>query len=161
MLKTGVKDGPTKGKSFYVCVEKRGCEFSQPTRSVIQFNSIQAHKYTTIELMRLSHQSSIQKKKTTPTYYRLNIAENLFWRLTWPARISSKLSLFRIERETIFFKYLRVIKRCRILLIYCIRDSYHPFYRKKYSLFSWLFSRHVTPNQLNKHVTYVTYLYNQ
>lgn len=32
MLKTGVKDGPCKGKSFYVCVEKKGCEFCQPTR---------------------------------------------------------------------------------------------------------------------------------
>uniref|UniRef100_A0A673B2S8 Transcription termination factor 2 n=1 Tax=Sphaeramia orbicularis TaxID=375764 RepID=A0A673B2S8_9TELE len=32
MLKTGVKDGPTKGKSFYVCVDKQGCDFSQPTR---------------------------------------------------------------------------------------------------------------------------------
>uniref|UniRef100_A0A7N6BWE5 Transcription termination factor 2 n=1 Tax=Anabas testudineus TaxID=64144 RepID=A0A7N6BWE5_ANATE len=29
MLKTGVKDGPNKGKSFYVCVDKQGCDFSQ------------------------------------------------------------------------------------------------------------------------------------
>ncbi|KAM7406898.1 hypothetical protein PAMA_002881 [Pampus argenteus] len=29
MLKTGVKDGPNKGKSFYVCVDKQGCEFSE------------------------------------------------------------------------------------------------------------------------------------
>lgn len=56
MLKTGVKDGPTKGKSFYVCVEKRGCEFCQPARSV-------QHKYTTIELMRLSPLKKIKKKK--------------------------------------------------------------------------------------------------
>lgn len=34
MLKTGVKDGPCKGKSFYVCVEKQGCEFCQPARYV-------------------------------------------------------------------------------------------------------------------------------
>uniref|UniRef100_A0A4W6DQ04 Transcription termination factor 2 n=1 Tax=Lates calcarifer TaxID=8187 RepID=A0A4W6DQ04_LATCA len=32
MLKTGVKDGPSKGKSFYVCVDKQGCGFSQPAR---------------------------------------------------------------------------------------------------------------------------------
>uniref|UniRef100_A0A8C7X8N9 Transcription termination factor 2 n=1 Tax=Oryzias sinensis TaxID=183150 RepID=A0A8C7X8N9_9TELE len=29
MLKTGVKDGPSKGKSFYVCVNEQGCDFSQ------------------------------------------------------------------------------------------------------------------------------------
>uniref|UniRef100_A0A8C9Y6D0 Transcription termination factor 2 n=1 Tax=Sander lucioperca TaxID=283035 RepID=A0A8C9Y6D0_SANLU len=28
MLKTGVKDGPNKGKSFYVCVDKQGCDFT-------------------------------------------------------------------------------------------------------------------------------------
>uniref|UniRef100_A0A8C4EX16 Transcription termination factor 2 n=1 Tax=Dicentrarchus labrax TaxID=13489 RepID=A0A8C4EX16_DICLA len=28
MLKTGVKDGPNKGKSFYVCVDKQGCDFN-------------------------------------------------------------------------------------------------------------------------------------
>uniref|UniRef100_A0AAX7V9K2 Transcription termination factor 2 n=1 Tax=Astatotilapia calliptera TaxID=8154 RepID=A0AAX7V9K2_ASTCA len=32
MLKTGLKDGPNKGKSFYVCVDKQGCDFSQQTR---------------------------------------------------------------------------------------------------------------------------------
>lgn len=32
MLKTGVKDGPSKGKSFYICVDKNGCDFSQPAR---------------------------------------------------------------------------------------------------------------------------------
>lgn len=54
MLKTGVKDGPTKGKSFYVCVEKRGCEFSQPARSVIQFNSsTKVHNHRTDEIVSL------------------------------------------------------------------------------------------------------------
>lgn len=32
MLKTGVKDGPNKGKSFYVCVDKQSCDFSQQAR---------------------------------------------------------------------------------------------------------------------------------
>uniref|UniRef100_A0A668AUY0 Transcription termination factor 2 n=1 Tax=Myripristis murdjan TaxID=586833 RepID=A0A668AUY0_9TELE len=32
MLKTGVKDGPNKGKSFYVCIDKQGCDFSQVAR---------------------------------------------------------------------------------------------------------------------------------
>lgn len=32
MLKTGVKEGPSKGKSFYICVDKQSCDFSQPTR---------------------------------------------------------------------------------------------------------------------------------
>lgn len=43
MLKTGVKDGPCKGKSFYVCVEKQGCEFCQPAR------------YVTITITSLNH----------------------------------------------------------------------------------------------------------
>ncbi|XP_068602263.1 transcription termination factor 2 [Brachionichthys hirsutus] len=30
VLKTGVKDGPNKGRSFYVCVDKQGCDFFQP-----------------------------------------------------------------------------------------------------------------------------------
>uniref|UniRef100_A0A8C4ZMI7 Transcription termination factor 2 n=1 Tax=Gadus morhua TaxID=8049 RepID=A0A8C4ZMI7_GADMO len=29
MLKTGVKEGPNKGKSFYVCIDKQGCDFTQ------------------------------------------------------------------------------------------------------------------------------------
>uniref|UniRef100_A0A668AUX7 Transcription termination factor 2 n=1 Tax=Myripristis murdjan TaxID=586833 RepID=A0A668AUX7_9TELE len=35
MLKTGVKDGPNKGKSFYVCIDKQGCDFSQVARGVV------------------------------------------------------------------------------------------------------------------------------
>uniref|UniRef100_A0A671UJ31 Transcription termination factor 2 n=1 Tax=Sparus aurata TaxID=8175 RepID=A0A671UJ31_SPAAU len=37
MLKTGVKDGPNKGKSFYVCVDKQGCDFSQLARYLHHF----------------------------------------------------------------------------------------------------------------------------
>lgn len=41
MLKTGVKDGPSKGKSFYICVDKHGCDFSQPARYLkIRFHFI-------------------------------------------------------------------------------------------------------------------------
>uniref|UniRef100_A0A665V2D8 Transcription termination factor 2 n=1 Tax=Echeneis naucrates TaxID=173247 RepID=A0A665V2D8_ECHNA len=29
MLKTGVRDGPNKGKSFYVCTDREGCDFSE------------------------------------------------------------------------------------------------------------------------------------
>lgn len=32
MLKTGIKDGPNKGKSFYVCVDNQGCDFTQQAR---------------------------------------------------------------------------------------------------------------------------------
>lgn len=39
MLKTGVKDGPNKGKSFYVCVDKQGCDFSQLARYLHHFLS--------------------------------------------------------------------------------------------------------------------------
>uniref|UniRef100_A0A8C5BBF0 Transcription termination factor 2 n=1 Tax=Gadus morhua TaxID=8049 RepID=A0A8C5BBF0_GADMO len=33
MLKTGVKEGPNKGKSFYVCIDKQGCDFTQVARA--------------------------------------------------------------------------------------------------------------------------------
>ena len=39
MLKTGVKEGPNKGKSFYVCVDKQGCDFSQLARYFHRFLS--------------------------------------------------------------------------------------------------------------------------
>ena len=57
MLKTGVKDGPNKGKSFYVCVEKQGCDFSQLARYLHHFFSCQ----TTIE--------RVSKVRVDPTAY--------------------------------------------------------------------------------------------
>uniref|UniRef100_A0A8C5E590 Transcription termination factor 2 n=1 Tax=Gouania willdenowi TaxID=441366 RepID=A0A8C5E590_GOUWI len=50
MLKTGVKDGPNKDKSFYVCVDKLGCGFSHVTPSHCLH-----HEESVVELQALSY----------------------------------------------------------------------------------------------------------
>ncbi|XP_008279815.1 transcription termination factor 2 [Stegastes partitus] len=58
MLKTGVKDGPNKGKSFYVCVDKQGCDFSQET-SVSPSHCLH-HEDAMVELQALSYSQQQQ-----------------------------------------------------------------------------------------------------
>lgn len=58
MLKTGVKDGPNKGKSFYVCVDKQGCDFSH-VASVSPSHCLQ-HEDSMVELQALTY--SIQQQ---------------------------------------------------------------------------------------------------
>ncbi|GLD65807.1 transcription termination factor 2, partial [Lates japonicus] len=53
MLKTGVKDGPSKGKSFYVCVDKQGCGFSQPAS--ISPSHCLHHEDSMVELQALTY----------------------------------------------------------------------------------------------------------
>ncbi|CAL1581631.1 unnamed protein product [Knipowitschia caucasica] len=65
MLKTGVKDGPNKGKSFYVCVDKAGCGFSQPA-SLPPSHCLQ-HEDSTVELQALTYS---QQQKTYRLFYR-------------------------------------------------------------------------------------------
>ncbi|XP_074550958.1 transcription termination factor 2 [Halichoeres trimaculatus] len=65
MLKTGVKDGPNKGKSFYVCVEKQGCEFSQ--MSSIPPSHCLHHEDSIVELQALTYN---QKQQSHRLFYR-------------------------------------------------------------------------------------------
>uniref|UniRef100_A0A8C6TSB0 Transcription termination factor 2 n=1 Tax=Neogobius melanostomus TaxID=47308 RepID=A0A8C6TSB0_9GOBI len=65
MLKTGVKEGPNKGKSFYVCVDKQGCDFSQAA-SLPPSHCLQ-HEDSTVELQALTHS---QQQKTYRLFYR-------------------------------------------------------------------------------------------
>lgn len=65
MLKTGVKDGPNKGKSFYVCVDKQGCDYSQTT-SLPPSHCLQ-HEDSTVELQALTYS---QQQKTYRLFYR-------------------------------------------------------------------------------------------
>ncbi|XP_041663692.1 transcription termination factor 2 isoform X2 [Cheilinus undulatus] len=53
MLKTGVKDGPNKGKSFYVCVDKQGCDFSLPAS--ISPSHCLHHEDSIVELQALTY----------------------------------------------------------------------------------------------------------
>ncbi|XP_068428382.1 transcription termination factor 2 [Clinocottus analis] len=53
MLKTGLKEGPSKGKSFYVCVDKRGCDFSHVAR--ISPSHCLHHEDSMVELQALTY----------------------------------------------------------------------------------------------------------
>ncbi|XP_037646360.1 transcription termination factor 2 isoform X2 [Sebastes umbrosus] len=65
MLKTGVRDGPTKGKSFYVCVDKQGCDFSH-VASVSPSHCLQ-HEDSMVDLQALSYSLQQQSHRL---YYR-------------------------------------------------------------------------------------------
>ncbi|XP_024141812.1 transcription termination factor 2 [Oryzias melastigma] len=65
MLKTGLKDGPNKGKSFYVCVNERGCDFSQLT-SLPPSHCIN-HEDSMVEFQAISFS---QKHQNHRLYYR-------------------------------------------------------------------------------------------
>uniref|UniRef100_A0A671UHF7 Transcription termination factor 2 n=1 Tax=Sparus aurata TaxID=8175 RepID=A0A671UHF7_SPAAU len=65
MLKTGVKDGPNKGKSFYVCVDKQGCDFSQ-LASVPPSHCLH-HEDSMVELQALTY---IQQQQSYRLFYR-------------------------------------------------------------------------------------------
>ncbi|KAM3607958.1 uncharacterized protein V6R79_016899 [Siganus canaliculatus] len=65
MLKTGVKDGPNKGKSFYVCVDKQGCDFSQQTS--ISPSHCLHHEDSMVELQALTYN---QQQQVYRLYFR-------------------------------------------------------------------------------------------
>ncbi|XP_072253563.1 transcription termination factor 2 isoform X2 [Leuresthes tenuis] len=65
MLKTGVKDGPSKGKSFYVCVDKQSCDFSQ--QASISPSHCLHHEDSMVELQALSYS---QQQQCNRLYYR-------------------------------------------------------------------------------------------
>ncbi|KAJ4933588.1 hypothetical protein JOQ06_030414 [Pogonophryne albipinna] len=58
MLKTGVKDGPSKGKSYFVCVDKQGCDFCHVS-SISPSHCLQ-HEDSMVELQALTY--SLQKQ---------------------------------------------------------------------------------------------------
>ncbi|XP_071337642.1 transcription termination factor 2 isoform X2 [Trachinotus anak] len=70
MLKTGVKDGPNKGKSFYVCVDKEGCDFSQ-TASISPSHCLH-HEDSLVELQALTYSQQQQSHKL---FYRCIIGK--------------------------------------------------------------------------------------
>ncbi|KAM6934577.1 transcription termination factor 2 [Xenentodon cancila] len=65
MLKTGVKDGPNKGKSFYVCVDKQSCDFSQ--QASVPPSHCLHHEDSVVELQALSYS---QQQQSHRLYYR-------------------------------------------------------------------------------------------
>ncbi|XP_030199766.1 transcription termination factor 2 [Gadus morhua] len=65
MLKTGVKEGPNKGKSFYVCIDKQGCDFTQVAS--IPASHCLHHPDSMVELQAISHNP---KQAIHRLYYR-------------------------------------------------------------------------------------------
>ncbi|XP_027146994.1 transcription termination factor 2 isoform X2 [Larimichthys crocea] len=70
LLKTGVKDGPNKGKSFYVCVDKEGCDFSQ--LASISPSHCLHHEDSMVELQALAYN---QKQQGHKLYFRCVIGK--------------------------------------------------------------------------------------
>ncbi|CAL8267295.1 unnamed protein product [Lota lota] len=65
VLKTGLKEGPNKGKSFYVCVDKHGCDFTQ-VASIPPSHCLH-HQDSMVELQAISHNP---KQPIHRLYYR-------------------------------------------------------------------------------------------
>ncbi|KAM3862187.1 transcription termination factor 2 [Diretmus argenteus] len=61
MLKTGVKEGPSRGRSFYVCIDKRGCDFSQVAS--IPSSHCLHHEDSMVELQALSYNPQQQSHR--------------------------------------------------------------------------------------------------
>ncbi|XP_055005222.1 transcription termination factor 2-like [Boleophthalmus pectinirostris] len=70
MLKTGVREGPNKGKSFYVCVDKQGCDFSQAV-SLPPSHCLQ-HEESTVELQALTYS---QQQQNYRLFYRCVVSK--------------------------------------------------------------------------------------
>ncbi|KAK1903272.1 Transcription termination factor 2 [Dissostichus eleginoides] len=65
MLKTGVKDGPSKGKSYFVCVDKPGCDFCH-VASISPSHCLQ-HEDSMVELQALTYS---QQQQSHRLFYR-------------------------------------------------------------------------------------------
>ncbi|XP_057709252.1 transcription termination factor 2 isoform X2 [Corythoichthys intestinalis] len=72
MLKTGVKDGPNQGKSFYVCVDNRGCDFTKAT-SISPSHCI-IHEDAMVELQALTYS---KKQECYSLYYRCIVGKKV------------------------------------------------------------------------------------
>uniref|UniRef100_A0A8C6LE74 Transcription termination factor 2 n=1 Tax=Nothobranchius furzeri TaxID=105023 RepID=A0A8C6LE74_NOTFU len=72
MLKTGVKDGPSKDKSFYVCVAKQGCEFTR--QASISPSRCLHHEESVVELQALSY-SEQQQSHRWVLYFRCTVGK--------------------------------------------------------------------------------------
>ncbi|XP_054887593.1 transcription termination factor 2 isoform X2 [Poeciliopsis prolifica] len=70
MLKTGVKEGPNKGKSFYICVDKQGCNFTQ--QASVPPSHCLHHEESVVELQALSYS---QQQQSHRLYYRCAVGK--------------------------------------------------------------------------------------
>ncbi|XP_014863473.1 PREDICTED: transcription termination factor 2 isoform X2 [Poecilia mexicana] len=70
MLKTGVKEGPNKGKSFYICIDKQGCDFTQQA-SICPSHCLH-HEESVVELQALSYS---QQQQSHRLYYRCAVGK--------------------------------------------------------------------------------------
>uniref|UniRef100_H2USD6 Transcription termination factor, RNA polymerase II n=1 Tax=Takifugu rubripes TaxID=31033 RepID=H2USD6_TAKRU len=94
MLKTGVKEGPSKGKSFYICVDKQSCDFSQPT-SISPSHCLQ-HEDSVVELQALVYN---KQQQSHSLFYRCiegkNAGQRWCGNVPWSAQLPSCLPSVR------------------------------------------------------------------
>ncbi|KAM4608697.1 transcription termination factor 2 [Polymixia lowei] len=64
-LKTGVKEGPSKDKSFYVCIDTHGCDFTQVAS--VPVSHCLHHEDSIVELQALTYHQQQQRHRL---YYR-------------------------------------------------------------------------------------------
>ncbi|XP_038158587.1 transcription termination factor 2 isoform X1 [Cyprinodon tularosa] len=70
MLKTGVRDGPNKGKSFYICIDKQGCDFTQ--QASVPPSHCLCHEDSVVELQAISFS---QQQQSHRLYYRCAVGK--------------------------------------------------------------------------------------
>uniref|UniRef100_A0A146V5V2 Transcription termination factor 2 n=1 Tax=Fundulus heteroclitus TaxID=8078 RepID=A0A146V5V2_FUNHE len=70
MLKTGVRDGPNKGRSFYICIDKQGCDFTQ--QASVSPSHCLHHEDSMVELQALSYS---QQQQSHRLYYRCAVGK--------------------------------------------------------------------------------------
>ncbi|CAN9497655.1 unnamed protein product [Ophioblennius macclurei] len=91
MLKTGVKDGPNKGKSFYVCVNEQGCTFTQQTS--ISPSHCLNHEDSVVELQAICYNQQQQRNRL---FYRCAAGKKAGQRwcgnVPWTAPVKDKKS---------------------------------------------------------------------
>uniref|UniRef100_A0A669EAY9 Transcription termination factor 2 n=1 Tax=Oreochromis niloticus TaxID=8128 RepID=A0A669EAY9_ORENI len=114
MLKTGLKDGPNKGKSFYVCVDKQGCDFSQQTS--ISPSHCLHHEDSMVELQALSY-SQPQQGYRCVLFYRCAVGKKAGQRWCGNVPWTAVSAVTDFPTHTCFFIYIQYLYHQRFLAI--------------------------------------------
>uniref|UniRef100_A0AAX7VKL4 Transcription termination factor 2 n=1 Tax=Astatotilapia calliptera TaxID=8154 RepID=A0AAX7VKL4_ASTCA len=121
MLKTGLKDGPNKGKSFYVCVDKQGCDFSQQTS--ISPSHCLHHEDSMVELQALNYS---QQQQGYRLFYRCAVGKKAGQRWCGNVPWTAVSAVTDFPTHTCFFIYIQYLYHQRFLPS-CLPPVRNPF----------------------------------
>uniref|UniRef100_A0A3Q4GZF3 Transcription termination factor 2 n=1 Tax=Neolamprologus brichardi TaxID=32507 RepID=A0A3Q4GZF3_NEOBR len=121
MLKTGLKDGPNKGKSFYVCVDKQGCNFSQQTS--ISPSHCLHHEDSMVELQALNYS---QQEQGYRLFYRCAVGKKAGQRWCGNVPWTAVSAVTDFPTHTCFFIYIQYLYHQRFLPS-CLPPVRNPF----------------------------------